>query len=49
MEACKQAPADAAMAISRSLLDFNDPNAQAAAKVFRPGKYQQWSVSSVVR
>jgi HEAT repeat protein len=40
MEACRQAPADAAMAISRSLLDFNDPNAQAAAKEFRPEKDQ---------
>jgi hypothetical protein len=33
--ACQKAPADVAFAISRaSLVDFNDPEAQKAAKIF---------------
>jgi HEAT repeat protein len=35
IQACRQAPADAAMVIARSLLDFDDPQAQSAAKTFR--------------
>ncbi len=41
IEACELAPADAAAAIARPLLDFNDPKAQAAAKEFRPEKDQR--------
>ncbi len=36
IEACREAPADAAVVIARSLLDFNDPQAQSAARAFRP-------------
>lgn len=38
INACRRAPADAASAIARALLDFNDPEAQRAAKEFRPAK-----------
>ncbi len=34
IQACEEAPADAAFAIARSLLDFNTPEAQSAAKRF---------------
>lgn len=36
IQACQLAPAGAAIAIARPLLDFDDPQAQSAAKEFRP-------------
>lgn len=37
IQACQQAPVDSAVVIARALVDFDDPQAQAAARVFRPG------------